>query len=96
MSSVFNSDVEPNTVSQALSDARWRDAMSAEFTALLNNGTWDLVPPDPSHNVVGCKWVFRIKRKPNGYGWLPRAFISFLALTTSKLTTPLSNQLPSG
>lgn len=40
--------------------------MSLEFDALLRNGTWDLVPPDFSQNVVGCKWVYRIKRKPDG------------------------------
>lgn len=40
--------------------------MSDEFNALLRNGTWDLVPPNSSENLVGCKWVFRIKRKPDG------------------------------
>lgn len=40
--------------------------MSAEFSALLDNGTWDLVSPDTSSNVIGCKWVFRIKHKPDG------------------------------
>lgn len=45
LASVVLSDVEPNTVSQALSDPRWREAMSVEFIALLNNSTCDLVPP---------------------------------------------------
>lgn len=40
--------------------------MSSEFDALLRNGTWDLVSPQSSQNIVGCKWMFRIKRNPDG------------------------------
>lgn len=36
------------------------------MAALNRNKTWDLVPPSPSQNLVGCKWVFRIKRDQNG------------------------------
>lgn len=49
-----------------MQDSKWRDAMNTEFNALMQNGTWDLVPGDGSKNVVGCKWVFRIKRKSDG------------------------------
>lgn len=57
---------EPTYHTQAFKDPRWRAAMSEEFDALLRNGTWDLVPLNASHNLIGCKWVFRIKRKPDG------------------------------
>jgi hypothetical protein len=40
--------------------------MADEFIALLKNDTWSLVPPTPSINIVGSKWVFRIKRKADG------------------------------
>ncbi|KAI5312496.1 hypothetical protein L3X38_041669 [Prunus dulcis] len=40
--------------------------MSDEFTALVWNGTWELVPSRPNQNLVGCKWVFRIKCHPDG------------------------------
>lgn len=39
----FNDVVEPTSVFQALSDPRWREAMSAEFNILLTNGTWYLL-----------------------------------------------------
>lgn len=40
--------------------------MEAEIQALKQTGTWQLVPSHPSQNVVGCKWVFRVKYKPDG------------------------------
>ena len=48
-------------VTQALKQVEWRQAMFEKLTALLRNGTWELVPSSSSQNVVGCKWVFRIK-----------------------------------
>ena len=58
--------LEPTCVSQAVSNPQWREAMSSELTALMRHGTWDLVPPPKNCNPVGCKWVFRIKRKADG------------------------------
>jgi hypothetical protein len=57
---------EPTCVSQALQNPLWRNAMSEEITALLNHATWDLVPPAASQNLIGCKFVFRTKRNPDG------------------------------
>ncbi|KAM1171421.1 hypothetical protein ACFX2G_022146 [Malus domestica] len=56
----------PTTYLQASKHAHWVQAMSEEFEALRHTGTWTLVPSSPHHNIVGCKWVFQIKRKPDG------------------------------
>ncbi|KAL4571389.1 hypothetical protein LXL04_018148 [Taraxacum kok-saghyz] len=57
--------LEPSTHHQALKDPKWRKAMDLEFNALLQNQTWELVPPS-SQTPIGCKWVFRVKRNPDG------------------------------
>jgi hypothetical protein len=40
--------------------------MEDEYSALYKQGTWTLVPPAPSQNIVGCKWVYKIKRHTDG------------------------------
>lgn len=37
--------------------------MTNEFNALIRKGTLSLVPSDPSLNLVGYKWVYRMKGK---------------------------------
>jgi hypothetical protein len=40
--------------------------MDLEYDALMKNKTWHLVPLMKGRNVVGCKWVYKIKRKQDG------------------------------
>jgi hypothetical protein len=40
--------------------------MSAEFDALSQTKTWTLVPRPPGINIVGSKWIFKTKHRPNG------------------------------
>jgi hypothetical protein len=40
--------------------------MDAEIQALKNNDTWDFVQRPASHNVVGCRWIFKTKLRANG------------------------------
>jgi len=35
--------------------------MISEIIALHDNNTWSLVPFEPSMNIVGCHWVYKIK-----------------------------------
>jgi hypothetical protein len=55
--------IEPTSYTAASKDPAWHAAMNTEFTALLHNGTWKLVPPKPNMNLVGCKWVFLYQTK---------------------------------
>ena len=60
---------EPKTVDEALNGEQsrsWQEAMRSEFKSLLENDTWELVPAPKDKNIVGSKWVFKVKRNQDG------------------------------
>ena len=57
---------EPTTLDEALEDKNWVAAMNSEHQALLWNKTWHLVPLPKGKNVIGCKWVYKVKCKADG------------------------------
>uniref|UniRef100_A0A2N9FEL3 Reverse transcriptase Ty1/copia-type domain-containing protein n=1 Tax=Fagus sylvatica TaxID=28930 RepID=A0A2N9FEL3_FAGSY len=44
----------------------WRVAMASEFDALQQQHTWSLIPLCSGQNLVGCCWVYKIKRNTDG------------------------------
>ncbi|WVZ92834.1 LOW QUALITY PROTEIN: hypothetical protein U9M48_038872 [Paspalum notatum var. saurae] len=50
---------EPQSLDEALNDKNWKEAMDLEYSALVKNKTWHLVPPQKGRNIIGCKWVGR-------------------------------------
>lgn len=56
----------PKTVSEALDDENWKNAMRVEMEALEKNKTWDLVKLPKGKKPVGCRWVFTVKYKSDG------------------------------
>jgi hypothetical protein len=56
----------PGSTRVALADANWRAAMTDEYKALVDNGTWRLVPRPPHANVISGKWVFKHKYRADG------------------------------
>ena len=57
---------EPKSFKHALEHPQWKQAMREEFSALQKNKTWSLVPFDKSMNLLGCKWVFKLKQRADG------------------------------
>lgn len=60
---------DPTNFGEAMSRSdgkRWLMAMEEEMRALHENKTWDLVELPRDGNLVGCKWVFKVKHKFNG------------------------------
>ena len=44
----------------------WRKAMDEEMAALAQHQTWELRKPPPGIHLIGCKWVYRLKRDADG------------------------------
>ncbi|KAF5458948.1 hypothetical protein F2P56_022940 [Juglans regia] len=57
---------ELHNIKIALAHPGWKAVMDEELVALHKNETWKLVPRTPSMHVIGSKWVFKSKLKPNG------------------------------
>lgn len=57
---------ELSSVAQDLQDPQWKKAIQDKFDALIRNQTWELVPHESHFNVVGNKWVFKVKFNSDG------------------------------
>ena len=66
---IDEANTDPKSLAEAQSRAdwpRWKEAMDKEMSTLEKAGTWRKVPRPHNKNIVGSKWVFRIKRKADG------------------------------
>ena len=52
---------------QASKYSHWQVAKQDEYDAFMKNQTWSLVPTSSQMNIVGCKWVFKVKLKADGF-----------------------------
>ena len=62
-------DDEPRTYQRALNGPHadnWRAAIRSELHSLLKAGTWRYVHKPSDANLVGCRWVFKVKRDKDG------------------------------
>ena len=57
---------ESTSVKHALSSLEWKEAMQQEYSTLMANNTWSLVPLPSGRKAIGCKWAFRVKQNPGG------------------------------
>ena len=58
--------IEPATYKSALKVPVWFQAMQEEIKALHDQGTWSLVSLPANKNLVGCKWIFKLKKHSDG------------------------------
>ena len=57
---------EPHSYREASSNPLWQQAMSDELQALTKTNAWDLVDLPSGKTLVGCKWVYKVKRDALG------------------------------
>ncbi|KAD4981808.1 hypothetical protein E3N88_18479 [Mikania micrantha] len=64
--SCFISQVEPRTVTEALKEESWVDAMQEELLQFKKLGVWKLVDRPKGAKVIGTRWVLRCKKDDHG------------------------------
>ena len=60
---------EPKNLHEALTGphrAEWEKAIQAEYDALIERNTWELVELPPGRRAIGVKWVLKIKTNAQG------------------------------
>ena len=61
--------LDPLTIDEARTRPdwpKWDEAISKELASLAAARTWDVVECPRGVNIIGCKWVFKIKRNAAG------------------------------
>ena len=46
--------------------AQWEQAMQEELDSITANSTYEIVPLPAGRRAIGCKWVYKIKRRADG------------------------------
>lgn len=44
----------------------WVNTMRSELEAIERNKTWNLVELPPGRKLISLKWVYKLKKDPNG------------------------------
>ncbi|KAL0294477.1 UNVERIFIED_CONTAM: Retrovirus-related Pol polyprotein from transposon TNT 1-94 [Sesamum radiatum] len=57
--------LEPVDITEAMESPLWKTAME-EINMIEKNDTWSLVDMPETHQVIGSKWVFKLKLNPDG------------------------------
>ncbi|KAL0444728.1 UNVERIFIED_CONTAM: Retrovirus-related Pol polyprotein from transposon RE1 [Sesamum latifolium] len=57
---------EPGNDQQAKQGNEWVKAMQAKITALERNNTWIITRLPNNKRAIGCRWVYKLKLKPDG------------------------------
>ena len=62
----YSSFEEPTLFDEAVKHKEWREAMKEEIHMIEKNQTWELVKRPLNKNIVGVKWIYRLKTDAKG------------------------------
>jgi hypothetical protein len=65
----YHEGMEPQSIKEVYDRPdrlQWEEAMKEEIEKLMRRATWKIVPKPEGVNIVGSKWVFRLKKDANG------------------------------
>lgn len=57
---------EPTCYEEAAKRSEWQNAMIEEIQSIEKNQTWELVDFPDGKNVIGLKWIFKVKYNSDG------------------------------
>ncbi|GJT25797.1 retrovirus-related pol polyprotein from transposon TNT 1-94 [Tanacetum coccineum] len=74
LTEIYNANfchVEPNCFEEAIREESWKKAMEDEIQVIEKNNTWELTDRPSNKDVIGVKWVYKVKYNADGQkGWL--------------------------
>ena len=84
MSQLINA--EPSTYKEVASQQVWNDAMIEEYSSIMKNDVWEVVPRPTGKSVVTSRWLCKIKHVVDGS-------IELVALLKKKALTMMRHLL---
>jgi len=57
---------EPQSSEEAAQDEKWIEAMDQEIKMIEKNDTWELTDKPEDKDIIGLKWVYKIKYNEDG------------------------------
>ena len=52
---------EPSSFREAAQHQVWVDAMVEEYSSIMTNDVWEVIPKPQERSVVGSRWIYKIK-----------------------------------
>ena len=53
---------EPSSFRKATQHQVWEDAMVEEYSSIMTNDVWEVVPRPQNRSVVGSRWIYKTQK----------------------------------